>query len=805
MLRAIRSRSFRGRANRKAPAAGLLALFLLLLANPVMARRGEPPPSFDPGFSKSLRAAGAVDLVVLPAVDEALFLREDAGREAAEDPGPLRFAAPVDAGYRCAPGAAGSEGGDGSWERLPEGARLWRLRVVSPGARSLNFGLTGVRLPRGARLYLYPAASANDLATPPELREYQGPFDADDVGEDAELWTPIVSGDDAVLELHVPAGAGIEPALTVRRVNHDYRGFSTLQGTEKDQGTCNVDVVCSQGDPWRKEIRAVAVYTLSGNWTCTGTLINSHDAQRPPLFLTANHCSITQQNAGSMVVYWNFESPSCGMLSGGSLSDNQTGASLLAKWADSDFCLVRLNQTPAAGSRVYYAGWDAREETSPPWAVCIHHPDCQEKAISFTNRPLSITSYLSNPSPGNGTHWRVLQWDEGTTEPGSSGSGLWDPDHRLVGQLHGGRASCSQLTESDWYGRMSRSWEGGGANDSRLRNWLDPQATGVKFLDGHDPFGGGPLAGDANVDGVVNVLDLSAIVSDILGTQALTTQGRTNADLDLNGRISVTDLVRVVNLILNPDGPLAAEGAGGLQGGATPPSIPATGESRPQTEPIRLAARLGESGSNQSLVLFGEAGSAAAVEFTLQTGHRASAPRYLAVSAADPDWRAAAALLPDGELRVVGYSALRPGAGSAQTLRLSIELPADAGRIEWSGGGAADPQGTALTLQASGFPLEASGSAFEAVEMTVLPNPTRGAWEVELTLPAAGEVNLEVYDAAGRAVAAQARSDVRAGRNRVRWVAGGNDGSGDLPPGLYFVRARQGDRRIGDRKLLVVR
>jgi hypothetical protein len=80
----------------------------------------------------------------------------------------------------------------------------------------------------------------------------------------------------------------------------------------------------------------------------------------------------------------------------------------------------------------------------------------------------------------------VTDWDLGTTEPGSSGSGLWDQNHRLIGQLQGGYAACGNDL-SDWYGRFSVSWDGGGTGATRLRNWLDPGNTGAMVLDGVDP------------------------------------------------------------------------------------------------------------------------------------------------------------------------------------------------------------------------------------------------------------------------------------------------------------------------------
>jgi len=67
---------------------------------------------------------------------------------------------------------------------------------------------------------------------------------------------------------------------------------------------------------------------------------------------------------------------------------------------------------------------------------------------------------------------------------GSSGSGLWDQNKRLVGQLHGGSAACGN-TLSDYYGRLSVSWTGGGTNATRLSNWLDPTGTGATTRDGY--------------------------------------------------------------------------------------------------------------------------------------------------------------------------------------------------------------------------------------------------------------------------------------------------------------------------------
>jgi hypothetical protein len=67
-----------------------------------------------------------------------------------------------------------------------------------------------------------------------------------------------------------------------------------------------------------------------------------------------------------------------------------------------------------------------------------------------------------------------------------------------------------------------------------------------------------------------------------------------------------------------------------------------------------------------------------------------------------------------------------------------------------------------------------------------VPNPFSGATELRIGLPAAGEVTLEVYDVAGKRVAARA---TRLAAGWQRMVFEGRDDAGRLlPSGVYFCR-----------------
>ncbi len=464
----------RARRSRRGASPALIPLAMLAMLLAVASSHAGVRDGWPAALTHRLQPLATVPVYAAPLVDVAARRAEDEGRGRLGLP--LRFAIPDSVGL--------SPADAGVWEDLDANWRVWRLRVASAGALSLNLGFRHFWLPEDARLCVYPAADPAAALI----------FDAGDNEAHGQLWTPVVPGDELVIELTVPRDGDGDWRLQLAVVNVGYRDF--LADAPAKSGWCNIDVVCPEGDAWRDEIQTVARIS-TGSLLCTGFMVNNTARDARPLLMTADHCGITASNAAALVVYWNYQSPTCGQQGGGSLAQFQTGSTFLAGWnaaLGTDFTLVELDDQPDTTWHVAYAGWN-RGTADPSSAAGIHHPSGDEKSISFEDDPLLSTSYM-DVFPLPVPYLRVEDWDAGTTEGGSSGSPLFDQNHYVVGQLYGGWASCDN-DSSDYYGRFSVSWDGGGTPSTRLRDWLDPRGTRPVTLPLYAPYREPPPAPDS--------------------------------------------------------------------------------------------------------------------------------------------------------------------------------------------------------------------------------------------------------------------------------------------------------------------
>jgi hypothetical protein len=417
-------------------------------------------------FQVSAQVGQAV-LLTLPTQDNAAL--QTAARRKMEAGGPFEFGAaiPVDIG----PGP-GEE-----WARSSDGGQIWRRRVYSAGAFSLNFHFSDFQLPPDAFVRIVAADNSRAI----------GPFYGKP-GQTA-LWTPLIESDDVILELRLPPGSGpSDVKLRLSSVQHDFTGLGRIIA-----GTCNLDAVCGAIDGWpqaeayREGIRSVALYTIGGISSCTGFLVNNTLEDCAPYFITARHCQVDSANAPSMVFYWNYQNSGCRRPGGennslpgdGSLDVFNTGAVFHAGLSTTDMILVELFDPVNPRANAWFSGWDVNPSISPGRVASVHHAGSEEKRISISDRG----AYRGEWGQGarqvsNGRYVIVPRWDVGTTEFGSSGGPLFNNRGLAFGHLRGGIASCTNAGY-DAFGWLGASWDGGGSPSTRLKDRLNPLDTMV--------------------------------------------------------------------------------------------------------------------------------------------------------------------------------------------------------------------------------------------------------------------------------------------------------------------------------------
>ena len=395
---------------------------------------------------------GKAPIVELPQVSNAELLEQDR-LNALSGEKSLRFGLDFPVDYTLE--------NSGNWQTAANGRLVWRLEVRSTSARNLNFVFDQFWLPAGARFFAYSADGTHIL----------GAFTEANNNRLHNFATLPVKGNRVVLELSVPEA--LRPALEFRlsSIVHGYRDFYKELKDFEDSGECNNNVVCPEGEPWQEQIRS-SVMLLSGNFRfCSGAAINNTSNDGTPYILTADHCEPSTTD----IFMFNYFSPVCTPNQDGSTSDVMQGCIIRARNPGSDFALVELLEPFEPAYNVFLSGW-SRQNEPPDSTTGIHHPRGDVMKISFNIDGNGVENW------GGADCWHVFDWEDGTTEPGSSGSPLYNEQKQIIGQLYGGTANCDNNID-DYYGRLVASWDGEDA-DLRLRDWLDPTNTDVASLDG---------------------------------------------------------------------------------------------------------------------------------------------------------------------------------------------------------------------------------------------------------------------------------------------------------------------------------
>lgn len=380
------------------------------------------------------------------------------------------------------------------WQYNPS-LDIWVLEIEAVGAKALSLYYDAFHIPEGAKLYIYnPSLSDRVLGAYTSTSLPQG--------SEGRYATEMLPGDLLTLE-YQPSSVGEKPAVkpsAVGYIVHLPQGNS-LRYTdsydfagENNSGSCMVNVNCEEGDAWQNEKDGIAfIQTKVGEYigVCSGTLLNNAAADDTPYLITAAHCAIpeeghkaTPEDLDQWVFYFHYEKAGCNNSSAATLNAvSLVGAKLLAVsplTGGTDGLFLQLKSAIPASYNLYLNGW-SRTTSLPQSGVGLHHPSGDATKIStFTTRPkLEPWDEESQPSAHINVAYQGTSHGHAVTEKGSSGSGLFNSEHLLVGTLTGGNASCTHLEGTNYYGRLSSHFE-----SMKLAHWLAPQQSDRISLSG---------------------------------------------------------------------------------------------------------------------------------------------------------------------------------------------------------------------------------------------------------------------------------------------------------------------------------
>ena len=357
----------------------------------------------------------------------------------------------------------------GAWTILPDGRSIWQLTIQSNGAEGMRVHFTEFSVGAG-KVWVHSGNSVD------------GPYTGEGPYSNGDFWSSTIDGESLVIEYAAApeAEAGARPPFRVRRVAHQALGVSAavnpplvvapfadpLPGRVIDfAASCNLDVKCYP--EWQDSKRSVAHLQFEetqgeekGTFLCSGSLLATRDDSFKPYLLTAGHCIHDEAAARSLQTFWSYESSGCNQGPPSGRGQSVSGGHLLA-WGDiqhGDYSLVLL---PSVPSGALFAGWDAGELDLQTPVTGIHHPMGSYKRISFGKTLPSIDVIVGN-DPAPGEFYTIVGYTNGITQPGSSGSPLFDGPAIIAGMLTYGPAlpgeELCQSGDIGGYGKFSNAY-----------------------------------------------------------------------------------------------------------------------------------------------------------------------------------------------------------------------------------------------------------------------------------------------------------------------------------------------------------
>lgn len=404
--------------------------------------------------------------------------------------GGLRFACPVLVNY--------TPENSGTWQTLPNGDKLWRLKVKISNALSTHTFYDSFWLPKGGKFFVYSEETGQFIgAVTSELIKGSK-------NDPARFATALIYGESIVYEYYQPASVTDTAVIVINRIDYGYRNINNpYQKRRKEIGDadpCNEDI-CSTNNfqNERNTVARIMVPAGTGSYWYTGYLLNNTANDNTPYLLTSIHAYLRGSQTLDLWTFdWNFTD--CNN------SFNTRGATVFASseliqsnYYASGFVLLHLNNDPRynpVGFIPYYLGWNTSDNVAQTGA-CIHHPNGDYQKYGRFNSIQTYNSTLGYFSAHNyvyipvGGAWNILfHFGILGTTPSIQGAPVLDTNNRVIGTLmtYNIYSQCSNykcIAE-----KISNAWTGSGTTNpqNRLKDWLDPCNTGATVCKADTPL-----------------------------------------------------------------------------------------------------------------------------------------------------------------------------------------------------------------------------------------------------------------------------------------------------------------------------
>ncbi len=410
----------------------------------------------------------------------------------------------------------------GVFYEAEDGSVIWKAQVKVADAKALGFYYDIFNLPKGVNYFI-----SNENG-----RHVLGAYTSNNNAESGMFANEAVQGGIVNLELNIPPFVNQnEIKLHINQVAVYFRAVEYLETYKSKDGIdfiydnallggsskCQLNAACPQGTNYQIQRRATLqqlIVSGGGLGMCSGSMVNmvgNSPGNCKTYYLTAAHCessnstSQSNPNINQIILRYNYETSSCVSLAvptaktiNGAKFVSRSNISGNAGTIVGDFLLLEVTQNIPESWNVTLVGWDNRNTTpqtytAPKKFIGFHHPSGDVKKLS-TSQKISSDGVAQNH-----THWSQ-EIDEGYIERGSSGSGLFNGDGRLIGIasvaffnvsdqecLKNGKneANSAEPSNDVSYAKFSTSWNymtDGSADNRKLKPWLDPENTGATVI-----------------------------------------------------------------------------------------------------------------------------------------------------------------------------------------------------------------------------------------------------------------------------------------------------------------------------------